>query len=67
MRQQAAQKRTELQHEYEHGQTMLANMDRERANLEQTLLRISGAMIVLDQLLSEPDAAQEGGDNGSHQ
>ena len=67
MRQQAAQKRTELQHEYEHGQTMLANMDRERANLEQTLLRISGAMIVLDQLLSEPDAAQEGAVDGDNQ
>ncbi len=43
---------TELKAEAESGQKMLANLDAQRAELQQTLLRISGAIQVLGELLA---------------
>ena len=51
----------ELQTEYEAGQAMLANLDTRRAELQQTMLRISGAIEVLKELLTESDGSVEKG------
>ena len=45
-----------LQNEYEAGQKMLAELDAKRQNLTTTLLRIEGAMQVLQEMMQ-----QEGG------
>ena len=42
---------TELKSEFEAGQKMLAEMDTKRKELEATMLRISGAIQVLEELL----------------
>lgn len=41
----------ELKVEYESGQKMLVDLDKRQAELQQTLLRISGAIQVLEELL----------------
>lgn len=41
-----------LRSEFEAGQKMLLELEQKRANLEQTLLRISGAIQVLEELLT---------------
>ena len=64
MREQIEARRTELQAEYERGVQMAAQMDKERETLAQTLLRISGAMQVLQELLAQPAADETGVDNG---
>jgi prefoldin subunit 5 len=43
----------ELQAEYERGQEQLALLDQKRADLRDTLLRISGAIQVLKELSAE--------------
>ena len=45
-----------LGEEYDKGQTMLREAELQRAQLEQTLIRIDGAMQVLRELLSEEAA-----------
>ncbi len=56
------QKRLEqLQAEYEGGQNMLANLESQHSQLTNTMLRISGAMQVLRELIANeqpPPAAQ---------
>ena len=42
-----------LKTEYEAGQKMLAELEAKQANLRSTLLRIGGAIQVLEELLSE--------------
>jgi len=42
----------QLKAEFEAGQTMLAEMEAKQANLRETLLRISGAIQVLDEILN---------------
>lgn len=56
MREQLQQRLVELRAEFDSGQKLLAELDQKRANLEQTLLRISGAIQVLDELLAEEQA-----------
>ena len=49
---------TELEDEYRAGQEMLAELDAKRADLHQTLLRISGAIQVLKEMLeADPDSS----------
>ena len=58
-----------LESEHETGQKMLAELDAKRASLTQTLLRIEGAIQVLQELSApdEPPAAQpEAPRNGAH-
>lgn len=55
MREQLQQRLTELQTEYESGQKMLASLEVKQANLRETLLRISGAIQVLEEELSKAD------------
>ena len=60
------QRRAELAAEYERGQATLAQMEQERARLEQTLLRISGAILVFEELLTQPPAGEMDGEHGDN-
>ena len=53
MRERLEQRLQELKAEYEAGQQMLAELEAKQANLRETLLRISGAVQVLEEELSE--------------
>jgi len=57
----ALQKRLNtLKSEYESGQRMLAELDARRAQLTQTMLRIEGAMQLLNEVLEqEPETTHE--------
>ena len=52
MKAQLEQRLQQLQQEYESGQRMLADYEAKQAELRQTLLRISGAIQVLEELLA---------------
>ena len=56
MREQLETRLQELKAEFESGQKMLAELDQRRANLEKTLLRISGAIQVLEEELHKAGA-----------
>jgi hypothetical protein len=58
MRDQMAQRLEELKHEYEAGQKMLADLEQKKMNLEQTMLRISGAIQVLEEMLAADPSAE---------
>ncbi|RME60510.1 MAG: hypothetical protein D6790_09130 [Caldilineae bacterium] len=45
-----------LRAEYEAGQQMLADLEAQKRELQTTMLRISGAIQVLEELLREMDA-----------
>ena len=47
------QRLNELKAEFEKGQQHLQNLDQQRAELRDTLLRISGAIQVLEELLKQ--------------
>ena len=66
MREHMTQRRAELQAEHEKGAQMLATMERERVQLEQTMLRIAGALAMLDELLRTAGGAAEGVTNGDN-
>ena len=53
MKTQLQQRLQELQAEFEAGQKQLADLEQQRATLEQTLLRISGAIQVLEEELAK--------------
>ena len=55
MRDTAAERLSALRKEYETGQTMLAELDAKQLDLRQTLLRIAGAIQVLEELLDDTD------------
>jgi hypothetical protein len=52
MRGQLEQRLQQLKAEFETGQTMLTDLEQKRATLQQTLLRISGAIQVLEEVLA---------------
>ncbi len=58
MKEQLEQRLQSLKTEYEAGQKMLADLEAKQANLQGTLLRISGAIQVLEEILNnaEPNA-----------
>jgi predicted nuclease with TOPRIM domain len=62
MKEQLQQRLSELKAEYEAGQKMLADLERRQTNLQPTLLRISGAIQVLEEML---DAERQPADNGA--
>ena len=65
MKDQLTQRLSELRSEYDAGQKMLAELEAKQAELHQTMLRISGAMQVLEELLSgTPDVAPTPNING---
>lgn len=59
MRTGVEQRLGELRAEFEAGRRMLADLDARRGELQQTLLRIGGAVQVLEELLG-PTGEQEG-------
>lgn len=54
LRQQAADRLTVLRHELALGEARVLELQREQTQLQQTVLRISGAVQVLDELLGGP-------------
>ena len=56
MREQLETRLQALRQEFQAGQQMLAELEAKQANLQQTLLRISGAIQVLEELLGADDA-----------
>lgn len=57
MKEKLEQRLQGLKTEFESGQKMLADLEAQQANLKTTLLRISGAIQVLEELLSPEQAA----------
>jgi hypothetical protein len=53
MEERLAQRLQELKSEFETGQRMLADLEAKRVELERTLLRISGAIQVLEEELGQ--------------
>ena len=53
MRQQLEERLNKLKAEFESGQKMLAELDAKAGSLRETLLRISGAIQVLEEELKE--------------
>jgi predicted nuclease with TOPRIM domain len=53
MKKQLTQRLNELKAEYEAGQKMLAGLEVQQTNLRNTLLRISGAIQVLEEELAK--------------
>jgi len=60
MKEQLEQRLQKLKSEFESGQKMLSDLEAQQENLKTTLLRISGAIQVLEELLS---AAREPTEN----
>lgn len=58
MREKIEERRAELQREFTTGQQALMQMDQQRAEMRQTLLRISGAIQMCDELLNTAPAEQ---------
>lgn len=48
-----------LRQEIEIGQTELAKVEQQRTHLQETLLRISGAMQILEELLANEQSVEE--------
>jgi predicted nuclease with TOPRIM domain len=61
VKEQLQERLAQLEQEYEKGQTVLRKAELERMQLEQTLIRIEGAMTVLRELLGETPAPAEDG------
>ena len=55
MREQLQTRLTTLKAEYESGQQMLAELEQKQRNLRDTLLRISGAIQVIEEVLAQPE------------
>jgi predicted nuclease with TOPRIM domain len=54
MREQIEQRIKELKAEFEAGQKMLADLETQQARIRETMLRISGAVQALEELLAPP-------------
>lgn len=58
MKEEIENRLKELKAEFESGQKMLADLEAQQANLKNTLLRISGAIQVLEEMLVPPNGAK---------
>ena len=58
MKEQLEQRLAELKAEYESGQKMLADIEARRVELRGTLMRIHGAVLVLEEELARVDAVE---------
>ena len=63
MREQVTARLEKLRAEYDSGQKMLQELEARILDVRQTMLRISGAIQVLEELVAEPGASQ---DTGGH-
>jgi len=59
MKQQLNRRLQELKVEFDSGQKILTQLEAKQANTRNTLLRISGAIQVLEELLSEVQAEKQ--------
>jgi hypothetical protein len=59
MKQQLEQRLKELRDQFESGQKMMADLESKQANLRDTLLRISGAIQVLEELIANESDISE--------
>jgi uncharacterized protein involved in exopolysaccharide biosynthesis len=59
MREQLEQRLQALKSEYESGQKMLADLEAKRQEIRDTLLRISGAIQVIEEALAPAEAPAE--------
>lgn len=66
MREQLEQRLTALRAERERGAAMLAELDQQRTNLHQTVLRIEGAIQLCQELLNTASDAGEVETNGDN-
>ena len=55
MKEQIKERIEQLKSEYESGQKMLADLEAQGSNLRTTMLRISGAIQVLEELLAKTE------------
>ncbi|MFH7245307.1 MAG: hypothetical protein ACHWZW_20920 [Spirulina sp.] len=62
MKEQLEQRLQSLKAEFESGQTLLRDLEQKQSHLRETLLRISGAIQVLEEML-EPVDDQASGDD----
>ncbi len=62
MKDQLEQRLHQLQQEFASGQKMLVDLDAQQAELQQTLLRISGAIQVLEELSAAENSHDDEGD-----
>lgn len=60
MKERMEERLKELKAEFHSGQKMLADLEAQQANLKNTLLRISGAIQVLEELLVKINESEEG-------
>ncbi len=60
MKEQLEQRLESLKAEFEAGQKMLADLEAQEASIRQTLLRISGAIQVLEEELSKASSESNG-------
>ncbi len=58
MREQLQARLANLKQEFQTGQTQLQALERQQSSLRETLLRISGAIQVLEELLAAPEEIQ---------
>jgi len=59
MKEQLEKRLNELKAEFESGQNVLADLTQRRKNLRETVLRISGAIQVLEEMLEQSNQAPE--------
>ncbi len=57
MKEKLEKRLAELKQEYESGQKMMAELETKQNNLRDTLLRISGAIQILEEELSEDEGS----------
>lgn len=66
MKEKLEKRLIELKSEFDSGQKMLTELEKKRSDLEATMLRISGAIQVIEELLKLDDETMpETGDNES--
>ncbi len=59
MKEQLEKRLAQLKSEFEAGQKMLADLDTKRKEIEATMLRISGAIQVIEEMLAQEQPAAE--------
>lgn len=66
MNEKIEQRLSELRAEFESGQEMLTDLENQQANLKTTLLRISGAIQVLEELINQPEDSEDSVKDNNH-
>ncbi len=66
MKEKMEQRLSDLKAEFESGQKMLTDLENQQANLKTTLLRISGAIQVLEELINQPEDSENSVKDSNH-